>query len=133
MSLTVGHKQEIFAGLLPQLITRAYEMGFRVRLKELYRAPEQAEYNATHCGRCKKEEVTHAHADHDFKPIGIRNSLHCIGLALDLVLFRGGKPLWATEHYRDLGSYWEDLHALTCWGGRFGDGGHFSITHGGRK
>ncbi len=35
MALTVGQKQEIFAGLLPQLITRAYELGFRVRLKEL--------------------------------------------------------------------------------------------------
>jgi hypothetical protein len=133
MTLTLGQKQEIFAGLLPDLITRAYEMGFRVRLKELYRAPEQAEYNATHCARCKKEEVTHAHAGHDFKPIGIRNSLHCSGLALDLVLFRDGKPLWATKHYRELGMYWEDLHSLTCWGGRFGDGMHFSITHGGRE
>jgi hypothetical protein len=133
MALTLGAKQEIFAGLLPQLITRAYELGFRVRLKELYRAPEQAEYNATHCGKCKKEEVFHAHEGHDFKAIGIRNSLHCSGLALDLVLFRDGKPLWASKHYRDLGEYWEALHELCCWGGRFSDGGHFSITHGGRQ
>jgi len=133
MALSVGQKQEIFAGLLPQLITRAYEMGFRVRLKELLRAPEQAEYYATHCGRCKKEEVFHANEGHDFKAIGIRNSLHCRGLAIDLVLFRDGKPLWATERYRKLGEFWEDLHDLTAWGGRFGDGGHFSFMHGGKR
>jgi hypothetical protein len=134
MALTLGQKQEIFAGLLPQLITRAYELGFRVRLKELLRAPEQAEYNATHCGRCKKEEAFHAHAGHDFKAIGIKNSLHCSGLALDLVLFRKGKPLWASKHYQDLGEYWESLRPELCrWGGRFSDGGHFSITHGGRS
>jgi hypothetical protein len=133
MALTLGQKQEIFAGLLPQLIVRAYELGFRVRLKELLRAIEQAEYNATHCGRCKKEEAFHAHADHGFKAIGIRDSLHCIGLAIDLVLFRKGKPLWASKHYRELGEYWESLHELCRWGGRFGDGMHFSFAHGGRQ
>jgi hypothetical protein len=141
MALTLGAKQEIFAGLLPQLITRAYELGFRVRLKELLRAPEQAEYNATHCGTCKKRAAAHSGKGHDFHAIGIRNSLHCEGLALDLVLFRDGRPLWATERYRELGEYWESLHELTYWGGRTGkigdrlrrDGGHFAMTHRGRQ
>ena len=132
--MTLGQKQELFAGLLPQLITRAYEMGFRVRLQELRRGKEQAEYNATHCGFCKKEEIRHGrNVDHEFKAIGIKNSLHCDGLALDLVLFRDGKPLWATKRYRELGEYWEALHELCAWGGRFDDGGHFSIMHKGRR
>jgi hypothetical protein len=113
MALTLGQKQEIFAGFLPQLITRAYELGFRVRLKELYRPPEMAEIYAK-------------------RGTGIANSLHCDSLAIDLVLFRNGRPLWATERYRDLGEYWESLHDLNRWGGSFGDGGHFSLTHGGR-
>ena len=133
MNLSLGQKQEIFAGLLPQLITRAYEMGLRVRLKELLRAPVQAEWYATHCAVCKKEEPFHAYADHEFKAIGIKNSLHCDGLALDLVLFLDGEPLWSTESYRELGEYWESLHELCYWGGHFGDGGHFSFMDGGRK
>ena len=133
MALTLGQKQEIFAGLLPQLITHAYELGFRVRLKELLRGEQQAEYYATHCARCGKSD-TAVHSGHDFKAIGIRNSLHCDGLAIDLVLFRDGRPLWATERYRKLGEYWESLRPGLCrWGGRFSDGGHFSITHGDRS
>lgn len=131
---TIGEKQEIFAGLLSQLIVHAYELGFRVRLQELKRGEQQAEYNATHCGSCKKESVFHVHADHEFKAIGIRNSLHCDGLAIDLVLFRDGEPQWSTDRYRDLGDYWESLNPELCyWGGRFGDGHHFSIPHNGVK
>jgi hypothetical protein len=81
-------------------------------LKELYRTPEQAALNAA-------------------KGVGITNSLHCLGLAIDLVLCKHGAPLWATEAYRDLGMYWESLDPLCSWGGHFNDGGHFSITHGG--
>ena len=131
--MLLGHKQELLARLLPLLITRAYELGFTVRLKELQRAPEQAEFNATHCGRCRVAERDHEEAAHKFHPIGLRDSLHCDGLAIDLVLFKDDEPLWDSKHYRDLGEYWENLHELCRAGFRFNDGGHFSLTHGNRR
>jgi len=112
--VTLGKKQELFASLLPVLLNHAHTLGYQVRLRELWRTKEQAEWNARDGS-------------------GIVNSLHCKGLAIDLVLFRDLKMMRKTESYRQLGEFWEDIHDLTAWGGRFGDGGHFSIMHGGVK
>jgi len=54
-------------------------------------------------------------------------------LAVDLNLFRGGKWLDKSEDHKQLGDYWESLAPDARWGGRFGDGNHYSIEHGGRK
>ena len=138
----LGPKQELFARLLPRLIDKAHELGYAVRLKELQRGKQQAEWNAKHCRICGDSRKGHAtQADHIFKPIGIENSLHCDGLAIDLVLFKQGAPIWDTEVYRKLGEYWESLDELAYWGGATAkvgdrlshDGGHFSITDGGRQ
>jgi hypothetical protein len=110
--MTVGQKQELLARLLPDLLDQAHHLGFEVRLRDLWRSPEEAARLA----------ATGA---------GIPNSLHTLGLAIDLVLTKNGRPYWATERYRELGEYWESLDPLCRWGGRFGDGGHFSITHAG--
>lgn len=121
MALSVGQKQELFSRLLPRLLDYAHGLGFDVRLRELWRTKEQAAWNAR-------------------RGIGSANSLHRKGLAIDFYIRRpDGKILWATENYRDLGVFWEDLHPLTYWGGRTekpgdrlsNDGGHFSIMHGG--
>lgn len=64
---------------------------------------------------------------------GISNSLHTDRLAIDFNLFRNGVWLKTTEDHLPLGQFWEKLHPLCCWGGRFGDGNHYSITHQGRK
>jgi hypothetical protein len=113
LALSIGQKQELFSALLPRLLDHALDLQLRVRLRELWRTKEQAEWNAE-------------------KGTGIANSLHCIGLAIDLYVRKpSGKVLWAKDHYVPLGEYWEDLHPLTRWGGRFGDSGHFSITHDG--
>ena len=73
--------------------------------------------------------------DHAFVAIGIENSLHCDGLALDLIVKKDGEILWTTPGYEELGEYWKTLDPLCCWGGDFEheDGGHISITHGGRR
>jgi hypothetical protein len=142
MALTLGQKQELFSWLHPRLVDKAHELGFEVRLKELERGDEQAEFNANHCRLCGANVSMHG-PQHTFRPIGTANSLHCDGLAQDLYLRQppSNRILWATEHYRPLGEFWEGLHALTYWGGRTDkpgdrlkhDGGHFSITHGGRQ
>ena len=86
-----------------------------VAFGEAFRTPEQAELNAQ-------------------SGAGIKNSLHCQRLAIDLILRTStGVYLKNTPDYEPLGIYWEKLHPLCCWGGRFSDGNHFSITHGGRK
>jgi hypothetical protein len=116
MMKTVLQKQFLFAALLAELIRHALELGFTVSLKELWRTKEQAEIYAA-AGK------------------GIKGSLHRKGLAIDLILFKQAKPLWDTESYRELGEFWEGLHPLCRWGGRFKrrDAYHFSITHGGVK
>lgn len=60
-------------------------------------------------------------------------SLHHVGLALDLLLYRNGAYLTKTEDYRRLGEFWERQHVLARWGGRFNDGNHFSFEWEGRK
>lgn len=64
----------------------------------------------------------------------MKNSCHHVGLALDLILYdQAGNYLTKTEDYRRLGEWWETLHPLARWGGRFNDGNHFSFEWEGRK
>ena len=121
----LGEKQKIFPRLFAELILYAYRKGFQITLAEAHRPPELAELYAKQ-GR------------------GIAKSLHTQRLAVDINLFKGGRYLRKTEDYRPLGLYWESLSTPgleCCWGGDFKDakgnpkpdGGHFSISHGGRK
>jgi hypothetical protein len=112
--VTLGQKQRLFARMVPLLILKAYEMGYEVTFGEAWRPPAQAARNAA-------------------AGTGIANSLHIDRLAIDLNLFRDGKYLTSTEAHRPLGEWWEQQHELACWGGRFGDGNHYALTHGGRK
>ena len=59
------------------------------------------------------------------------NSLHYIRLAIDLNLFRDGELLSDTDDHRALGEFWESIGG--SWGGRFGDGNHYSLEHNGKK
>lgn len=116
--MTLGEKQELFMELLPKLLTRAQHLGIKLRGGELYRPKEMAEIYAE-------------------RGIGIKNSLHCLKLAIDLNFFINGEFITNSDHplIKDLGVYWTSLHELCNWGGYFRnrDGGHFSITHGGVK
>ena len=111
---TLGELQRLFASLLPALIQEAHTLGFTVRLGEAYRPPETARLYA-------------------LQGIGIANSLHCDRLAIDLILDRDGVWQKNTETYLPLGEFWEKLHPLARWGGRFRDGNHFSLAHGGAR
>lgn len=117
MSLTLRQKQSAFAGLVAKLILHAESLGYEITLSEAWRPPETAELYARQ-GR------------------GIRNSLHEQRLAIDLNLFLDGQYLSASEDHRVLGEWWEDQstdEVTLHWGGRFGDGNHYSAGHGGRK
>jgi hypothetical protein len=70
---------------------------------------------------------------------GHPNSAHKQKLAIDLNLFRdidgdGDQDyLDKTEFHRPLGEWWEKQHPDARWGGRFGDGNHYSLEVGGIK
>lgn len=113
MSL-LREKQSTFVSLVAQLILEANRRGYELTFGEALRTPEQAALNAE-------------------KGIGIKNSVHLIRLAVDFNLFKDGKYLDKTSDHEELGTYWESLHPLTRWGGRFNDGNHYSLEYEGRK
>jgi uncharacterized protein YcbK (DUF882 family) len=112
--MTLRQKQSLLVRLIAQLVFFAEQEGYELTYGEAYRSPEEA----ARLAKLKK---------------GIKNSLHTDRLAVDFNLFKNGKLLRKTEDHMVLGGYWESLHPLCRWGGRFGDGNHYSITHGGRK
>lgn len=113
--MTLGKKQELFMRLLPRLIDKAHELGFEIRGGDLFRDPR------VH-GKVGEK-----------KGYGAAYSCHKDKLAIDLNLFKNGKFITSTEGHRPLGEWWEQQHELSCWGGRFADGNHYSLTHEGRK
>ncbi|RME23518.1 MAG: M15 family peptidase [Deltaproteobacteria bacterium] len=62
---------------------------------------------------------------------GHPRSLHKQRLAIDLNLFKDGRYLTDTASYEPLGTFWEAIGG--SWGGRFQDGNHFSLAHGGMR
>ncbi len=60
-----------------------------------------------------------------------KKSNHYIKLAADLNLFKNGRYLRSTKSHKPLGEFWERLGG--SWGGRFGDGNHYSLEHKGRR
>lgn len=115
--MTLRQRQSAFMLLIARLILKADEMGYEMTGGELYRSPEEA-------ARLAKAGK------------GIAKSLHTQRLAIDLNLFKDGKYLSSTEAHRPLGEWWEQQtsHGVTpAWGGRFKDGGHYSLGHDGRK
>ncbi len=110
--MTLREKQSMFALMTSRLLQKADSLGLAVTFGEAYRTAEQAALNAKN-GR------------------GISNSLHCKRLAIDLNLFdkNTGEFLTATEDHRELGEWWESQGG--SWGGRFGDGNHYSLAHDG--
>jgi hypothetical protein len=117
MAITLRQKQSIFVVLVARLVQHATALGFELTFGETYRSPEEAARLAA-AGK------------------GIARSLHTSRLAIDLNLFKDGVYLSSTEAHRLLGEWWEaqSTEAIECaWGGRFGDGNHYSIAHGGRK
>jgi len=113
--MTLGEKQELFMQLLPRLLDKAHEMGFKVRGGDLFRDPR------VHGAVGEKKGYGHP------------KSCHKLKLAIDLNLFKDGKFLGTTEDHHGLGVWWEQQHPDCRWGGWFNDGNHYSITHEGMR
>jgi hypothetical protein len=62
---------------------------------------------------------------------GAGRSCHKLRLAIDINLFRNGEYLGRSEDHRQLGEWWEKQGGV--WGGRWGDGNHYSLEHDGAK
>lgn len=103
--------QHRFAKLVPRLIDKAHELGFEVTLGDAYRDPR------LHGVMGEKKGYGHP------------RSAHKVKLALDLNLFLKGEYLDTTEAHQLLGEWWEKQDPAARWGGRFGDGNHYSLEH----
>ena len=106
--------QEIFAKNIAKLITIIFEKGYTCTLGEAWRPPEMAEIYA-------KEGK------------GIKDSLHCNRLALDINLFKNGQYLSTDIAHKPFGDIWESIHENNRWGGRYGDGNHYEMLSGKRE
>lgn len=106
-------KQQKFATMIPGLIEKALSLGYEVTLGDAYRDPRT------------------------FGAVGVRagyghpRSAHKSRLAIDLNLFKDGRLCSSTEDHKLLGEWWESQGG--SWGGRFNDGNHYSLEHGGMK
>ena len=101
--------------LLPRLIDYAHEQGYECASGDAFRDPR-------------------VHGEIGVKlGYGHPKSAHKNKLAMDILLFKDDVYLTDTEDYRLIGEFWESLHEECAWGGRFGDGNHYSIEHNGIK
>lgn len=139
--MTLGEQQKLFIRLIHQLLAYGWELGYEFTFGEALRSDEQAEINSLgYEGREKLAVLIAAQFPelalrirNNGKANGIRLSIHQDKLAIDLNLFKGGEYLADNEAHRPLGEYWEGLHPLCRWGGRFRDGNHYSLEYQGRK
>ena len=101
--MTLSQRQSDFMYMLAQLIFFAYQSGYKLTGGDLW----------------ARERDNHH----------IKGSFHYDRLAIDLNLFKDNIYLRSTESHLPLGEYWESLGG--SWGGRWGDGNHYSLGEGG--
>lgn len=126
------YKQLEFTRRITRLLFYATDvLKYNIKLGEAYRPPEMAEIYAKQ-GK------------------GIKNSLHTLGLALDITRFdEKGEPMYDANAYYAIAQEWKRMSSpafegkmgfparpalVHCWGGDFKtllDPYHFSISHDG--
>lgn len=109
-------QQWLFGELVPHLLLKIKELGYKYTWGEAWRPPETAKLYAQ-------------------QGLGTVTSLHIDRLAVDLNLFKDGKYITDGTGHTDLGAFWKSLHPLCRWGGDFPkkDFNHYSMEWGGRK
>lgn len=99
--MTLQQKQSVFAQNVARLLMHVDAIGLTCSIGEVFRTQEQAEI-------------------YEKEGKGIKDSLHCKKLAIDLHLFSPhGQYLTDMKSYEPLGQYWESLLPVNKWGGRF--------------
>ena len=100
--MTLGERQELFSITFAKLIIKAYELGYTVRLGDVWakrRDPLEHKPDSEHYNKC----------------------------AGDVNLFKDGKFLSHTMDHLPLGTYWESLNPACRWGGHYNDGNHYEL------
>ena len=98
---TLSEKQALFSYNVSRLVSYIYSKNYYCTIGEVYRPPEEAAANAK-------------------KGIGIKNSLHCKKLAIDITLFKPGNASpCSSQEYEQFGVYWKGLDSHNKWGGDF--------------
>jgi hypothetical protein len=109
--MKLGKRQELFASLIPSLLTKAFELGFQVRIGDCFRDPRvHGQYG---------EKIAYGHS----------SSNHKLKCAIDLNLFKDGVYLATTNDHDELGSWWEEQHPQCRWGGHYNDGNHYELLN----
>lgn len=99
--MKLSDQEAAFAHDVSNLINNIFTQGYKCTLGEAFRTPEQAAIYA-------KEGK------------GIKDSLHCDRLAIDLNLFSSdGTYLTDAKSYEKFGTFWESLNPHNRWGGYF--------------
>lgn len=107
--MKLSQLQQLFARDVVTLMKYMESKGFGYTFGEAMRSAEQAAIYA-------KEGK------------GIKDSLHCKRLAVDINLFsESGEYLSDTKDHEEFGAYWESLCPANRWGGKFKncDGNHY--------
>ncbi|MDX2018223.1 MAG: hypothetical protein SFY95_11390 [Planctomycetota bacterium] len=141
MKRTLLEARIVYSRAMGLLLGEINRHGLDFILDQGKRTPSEAKWNATHCRvvvhgqRCEQPIDRHS-APHEFKPIGIAQSVHVDGLAQDLLLVKDGAIVNDRDAYAPLGAYWTGLDPMLRWGGNFkgfADLGHFSHEWQGRS
>jgi len=125
--MRLSQRQQSFTVNVGLLLIRANRYGVKLTFGAAWRNTERLK-----CPKCKTrhnlQELLFFNGRSKVKVGG----KHAQRLAIDLIVWRAGKPVWSGEAYRMLGQYWESLGGR--WGGRFKpldknglgwDAGHF--------
>lgn len=109
--MSIVQQQTTFSLNVSKLIAHIYEQGYAVTFGDAYRSQEQANIDAA-------------------KGIGIKNSLHCQRLAIDLNLFKDDIYITDPASYKQFATYWESLNSANRSGINFprGDANHFQMN-----
>lgn len=102
-------QQDAFAQDLSKLILHIKSQNYSCTFGETYRTQQQSEWYAA-------------------RGMGIKDSLHCQRLAVDLNIFKpDGSLITTVADYKPFGEYWQSLNKLNRWGGIFSrpDANHF--------
>jgi len=141
MPETLSSKQSRFTLNIAKLLLWMSECGYQPKLGEGKRSDEQAEINAIGVeGRSRVAALIKLEFPllaqkivNNGKNNGIRNTVHEKQLGQDIDLLKNGAYLSTTEDHRRFGEWWENQGPDHRWGGRWGDGNHYSFEHEGVK